>query len=568
MSNYTFLNKQISGRFTIPSGIVTVTLDTIHRLASSIPELGILTTKSIGPVSRSGNPEPVYAQVSDRQFVNAVGLANPGCEEFAKELETFELPPEKFLLISIFGGSPADFQKVAGTLSKYADGFELNLSCPHAKGYGQEIGKEPQIAREYLAAVRAVTDKPALCKLSPNVGDLGPLVRALIEEGADGFTVINTCGPIEHRHQITGTHALSNKKGGTSGPFVKEEALRCIRQVRNAIAESGKDLPIIGMGGISTADDVRGFEDAGADFFGIGTALGGMTTSELKTYFQQIGSREFGRLKLCPELMEFQKFTIQRIDKPASDLRILWTEEPFQCQAGQFTFVWLPDNFEKPFAPAFDEPNCLVIRDVGPFTHSLSELHEGDTFFMRGPYGAGFDERPDPAPDACCLIGGGTGIAPLLLLAKRLNEHTSADRIHVFLGGRSADQVYFQEEFQRYATLHIATNDGSLGYKGFVTGLLGEHLASHSDLTYQFYNCGPEVMEKPAFEIERRFKHTGIQTSVERYMKCGVGICGICAMDGWRTCVDGPIMEEGLLIDSEQFGKWHRRKTGELEKIG
>ncbi|MDP6114877.1 MAG: dihydroorotate dehydrogenase [Planctomycetota bacterium] len=568
MTNYTFFGKQISGRFTIPSGIVTVTLDTLHRLAVSIPELGILTTKSIGPVPRPGNPEPVYAQVSGRQFVNAVGLANPGCEEFAGELESFELPPDKFLLISIFGGSPDDFQKAATTLSKYADGFELNFSCPHAKGYGQEIGKVPQIAREYLAAVKAVTDKPTLCKLSPNVGDLSSLAGALIEEGADGFTVINTCGPIEHRHEITGTHALSNKSGGTSGPFVKDEALRCIRQVRGAVTESGRDLPIIGMGGIASAEDVKEYEDAGADFFGIGTALGGMSTADLGSFFQKIGVHEKCQLKLSPELMKFRKFTVERIDKPAADLRIIWSEEPFQCRAGQFVFVWLPDNFEKPFAPAFDEPNCLVVRDVGPFTHSLSELKVGDSFYMRGPYGVGFDEKPDPAPDTYCLIGGGTGIAPLLLLAKRLNEHTSADRIHVFLGGRSADQVYFQEEFQRFSTLHIATDDGALGHEGFVTGLLEEFLKSQPEQTYQFYNCGPEVMEKPAFDIERQFKRTGIQTSIERYMKCGVGICGICAMDGWRTCVDGPIMEEELLVDSEQFGNWHRQKTGELVKIG
>ena len=562
-----FHGKAVSGRFTIPSGIVTVTLDTLELLAREISALGILTTKSIGPVPRAGNPEPVFSQMRGGTFVNAVGLANPGCDEFASELAEVKLPEDKFLLISIFGGTPEDFQKVASTLAPYADGFELNFSCPHAEGYGQEIGTEAEIARDYFKAVKAVTDKPVMPKLSPNVGDLEPLAAALIEAGADGFTVINTSGPIEFKEPLTGEPAISNRVGGISGTEVKSEALRCISQVAEAIRKSGRELPILGMGGIQTAEDVRQFEAAGASFFGVGSALSGMDTCELKSTFTALEKGEDDTIEISPDLMQFKKFHVARVDRPAADLAILWTEENFQCEPGQFVFVWLPGDMEKPFAPAFDTPNALVARAVGPFTKALCKLEPGDAFYMRGPYGTQFDPLPDPAPDAYCLVGGGTGIAPLLLLAKRLSDHAPADRIHVFLGGRSANQIYFQEEFQQYAMLHIATDDGSAGFHGFVTQLLEKFLESRSEQTCQFYNCGPERMEKPAFEIQRRHPHTGIQTSVERYMKCGVGICGICAMDGLRTCVDGPVLSEAFIQCSNQFGRTHRTKTGELEPI-
>ena len=153
------------------------------------------------------------------------------------------------------------------------------------------------------------------------------------------------------------------------------------------------------------------------------------------------------------------------------------------------------------------------------------------------------------------------------MLARQLSHHSPAPRIHAFLGGRNARQVYFEEEFRRYATLHVATEDGTQGFKGLVTELLGEFLEGNSESVHQFYNCGPERMEKAAFEIQRAFPRTGIQTSIERYMKCGVGICGVCSLDGRRTCVDGPIFEEPVLVESEQFGRWHRAKTGELEPI-
>ncbi|MBI2191740.1 MAG: dihydroorotate dehydrogenase [Planctomycetes bacterium] len=565
MSRYSFLGRPISGRFTIPSGILTVTLDTLERLARAIPALGILTTKSIGPAPRSGNPEPVYVQVEKGSYVNAVGLANPGCEAFAGELAGLQMPADKFLLVSIFGGSPEEFQKVARTLSPFAGGFELNFSCPHARGYGQEIGNRAEVACEYLKAVQAATAKPILPKLSPNVGDLQPLAEALIQAGASGFTVVNTLGPIEFREKLTGQPVLSNRIGGVSGSRVRLEALRCVRQVAAAVRRSGRQIPIIGMGGISSTKDVREFESAGADFFGVGSALTGLNTCQVSEFFAALERGDAGHTPPPDDFMRYRKLHVRRVEQPADDLKILWAGEDFHCRPGQFVFLWLPGGMEKPFAPAFDEPAALVVRRVGPFTSRLFGVKEGDAFYLRGPYGVGFNPEPRPAPEAYALIGGGTGVAPLLLLAKSLRQRgVLADSLHVFLGGRNARQICFQEEFGRYGTLHVATEDGSLGFRGLVTQCLEEHLRAHPGALHHFYNCGPEKMEARAFEIERAAPHTGIETSVERYMKCGVGICGICALDGWRTCVDGPVLGEEILAASNQFGRLLRTKTGGL----
>ena len=123
---YTFLQKPIAGKFTIGSGIVTVTCDTIKHFAEEIPEVGVLTTKSVGPGERDGNREPVIAGLTEAGkdgIVNAVGLANPGCELFLDELKDLHknFPKDKFLLVSIFGGGTADFVKVARTLAPFRD---------------------------------------------------------------------------------------------------------------------------------------------------------------------------------------------------------------------------------------------------------------------------------------------------------------------------------------------------------------------------------------------------------------------------------------------------------------
>ena len=153
-----FLGKTVSGPFTIPSGIVSTAPSIIQRIFDDLPEIGVITTKSVGPVPRAGNREPVYSQYAPGCFVNAVGLTNPGAEEARKGFESLTIPEDRFLLVSIFGGSIEEFVEVAKILAPVADGLELNLSCPHAQGYGMAMGQDPEMVKAIVSAVKAAVD--------------------------------------------------------------------------------------------------------------------------------------------------------------------------------------------------------------------------------------------------------------------------------------------------------------------------------------------------------------------------------------------------------------------------
>ena len=220
---YPFLGKSLSGRFTVPSGIVTTAPSIIQRVIRDIPEVGVITTKSIGLEPRLGNREPVYSQYAPGCFVNAVGLTNPGAQASVESLGKLSVPDDRFLLVSIFGGDVEAFVAVAQLLEGVADGFELNLSCPHASGYGMAMGQDPDMVYRIVAAVKAATDKPVIPKLTPNVPDIAVIGRAAIEAGADGLCAINTVGP--GYTEAHGSPVLSNGVGGMSGKGVLPTAL-------------------------------------------------------------------------------------------------------------------------------------------------------------------------------------------------------------------------------------------------------------------------------------------------------------------------------------------------------
>jgi dihydroorotate dehydrogenase (NAD+) catalytic subunit len=165
---YKIFDKKISGPFTVPSGIVTTEIPILEKIANEIPEIGILTTKSIGIEPRSGNREPIIAQPYPFSIINAVGLTNPGVEEIAKKISVMKIPKDKFLLISIFGKNEDEFQEVAERLVNFADGFELNISCPHSEKYGQVVGKDYQLVEKIVKKVSAL-GRPVFVKISPNL---------------------------------------------------------------------------------------------------------------------------------------------------------------------------------------------------------------------------------------------------------------------------------------------------------------------------------------------------------------------------------------------------------------
>ena len=358
--NISFFGKTLSGPFTIPSGIVTTATPIIQYVFDHMPEVGVVTTKSIGLEPRDGYREPVLSQYAPGCFVNAVGLTNPGPERSAEVMAQLRVPEDRFLLTSIFGGSVAEFVEVAKIMAPVSDGLELNLSCPHAKGYGMAMGQDPDMVREVVAAVKAAVDIPVIPKLTPNTPDIAMIARAAEAGGADGFCAINTVGPgytSAHGHPV-----LSNGAGGMSGKGVLPIGLKCVKEVAEA-----SDLPIIGCGGVSSAADVRAYFDAGASIVGVGSSLVGMTTDEIGDYFDTLSSdmardqnRAESKIRYDVD-MDFRPVTLVKNEKVCDDITILTFDRKINVQAGEFIFLWVPGVGEKPFSALTDDPFSLVV---------------------------------------------------------------------------------------------------------------------------------------------------------------------------------------------------------------
>lgn len=529
--------KTLSGPFTIPSGIVTTAVPIIQYIFDHMPEVGVVTTKSIGPEPRDGYREPVLSQYAPGCFVNAVGLTNPGPQRSAELMAQLRVPEDRFLLTSIFGGSIDEFVEVAKILAPVSDGLELNLSCPHAKGYGMAMGQDPDMVREIVAAVKAVVDIPVIPKLTPNTPDITVIARAAEAGGADGFCAINTVGPgytSAHGHPV-----LSNGAGGMSGKGILPIGLKCVKEVAEV-----SDLPIIGCGGVSSADDVRAFFDAGAGIVGVGSALTGLTTDEIGAYFKTLAAdmdRDQNRAESHIRYdvdMNFAPVILVKNEKVCDDITILTFDRKLNIQAGEFIFLWVPGVGEKPFSALTDDPFSLVVIDVGHFTHAVLDLAEGTECYVRGPHGIPVDP---PEGAKVMAVAGGTGLAAVYQVARDFGN------AEVFTGARTAERLYFLEECQQIAEVHVATDDGSAGYHGVVTELLRQRLkemsAEERD-TLVFYNCGPSPMVHAAIAVQREFcRDDQIFNAIDYLTKCGVGICGACAApDGRRLCVDGPFL--------------------------
>ena len=536
--NTEFLGKTLSGPFTIPSGIVTTATSIIQYMFDHMPQIGVITTKSVGLTPRAGYREPVYSQYAPGCFVNAVGLTNPGAEAAAEALAKLRIPEYRFLLTSIFGGSVEEFVEVAKIMAPVSNGLELNLSCPHAKGYGMAMGQDPELVREITAAVKAVVNIPVVPKLTPNTPNIGEIALAAVAGGADAICAINTVGP-----GYTAAHGqpvLSNGAGGMSGKGVLPIALKCVREIAAVT-----DCPIIGCGGVSSAADVREFMTAGASIVGVGSALTGMTTDEIGSYFNQLESDIcFGSNKAENHIrydidMNFKPVTLVDNLRVCEDICVLTFDRKIDIQAGEFIFLWVPGLGEKPFSALSDDPFSLAVIDVGVFTHALMDLKVGTEVYVRGPHGI----AAAPPEDAKIMaVAGGTGLAAVYQLARDFGN------AEIFTGARTAERLYYLEECKKIADVHVATDDGSEGYKGFVTELLRNRLLEMSRAELDnlvFYNCGPSPMVHAAAKVQREFcRDDQIFSAIDYLTKCGVGICGACASpDGKRICVDGPFMQ-------------------------
>ena len=229
-------------------------------------QLGAVTTKGVANVPWPGNPTPRVTEVYGG-MMNAIGLQNPGIDLFCERDIPFLRQYDTKIIVNVCGKSTEDYCEVVERLAdEEVDMLEINISCPNVKEGGIAFGQNPKAAEDITKAVKKYAKQPVIMKLSPNVTDIAEMAKAVEAGGADAVSLINTLTGMKidiHRK----TFAIANKTGGVSGPIVHPIAVRMVYQVANAVK-----VPIIGMGGISCAEDAIEMILAGASAVSVGTA--------------------------------------------------------------------------------------------------------------------------------------------------------------------------------------------------------------------------------------------------------------------------------------------------------
>ncbi len=237
-----------------------------------------------------------------------------------------------------------------------------------------------------------------------------------------------------------------------------------------------------------------------------------------------------------------------------------------QAEPGQFVMLWLPGVDEKPMSIAHPDPLTVTVARVGPFSTALHGRKVGDPIGWRGPYGRGFSLPGDAegvAERPVLLVSGGCGVGPIYFLAQRAVERGFPTAVAI--GARTGLDLPYVDRFRALGVdLHLATDDGSQGERGYVTELAARLVERALRAAAQppiLYACGPERM---LVVLHRFCREQGIpgQLSLERYMKCGFGVCGQCALDGFLVCQDGPVFDAAQLDGLRDFGVAHRSATG------
>jgi dihydroorotate dehydrogenase (NAD+) catalytic subunit len=235
--------------------------------------VGAIVTKSISLCPNAGYEAPTVTDVAGG-ILNAMGLPNPGVDAFIEEIRDSDLSVP--LIVSIYGKDAKEYAEMAQKISPYCDAIEMNLSCPHAGGL-LAIGQNEGLVREVVSRTKEAAEVPVIAKLTPNVTDITAIGRAAQEGGADAVSAINTVRGmainIHQEHPV-----LSNISGGLSGPAIKPIGVKCVWDLAGAL-----DIPIIGIGGISSWEDVIEYMMAGASAVQLGTVLGSQGISHLNT---------------------------------------------------------------------------------------------------------------------------------------------------------------------------------------------------------------------------------------------------------------------------------------------
>jgi dihydroorotate dehydrogenase electron transfer subunit len=260
-------------------------------------------------------------------------------------------------------------------------------------------------------------------------------------------------------------------------------------------------------------------------------------------------------------------YHIKEIKQETEMVRTFTFDGSLGAKPGQFVMVWLPGVDEVPMSVAFDNgaETKITFFAVGDMTEKLAHSNVGDLVGLRGPFGTFYEWNPG---DHIALVAGGYGAAPMYFVASEAVKHGCT--LEAIVGARGKEHLLYLKELESlpHVSLHVATDDGSMGLKGYNTAVLENLLKATQDPNDDppidlVFACGPEMMLKAVSKITAQY-NVPSQLSLERYMKCGYGICGNCAVDplGIRLCIDGPVVKNDLCQEITEFGAYHRDALG------
>ncbi|MDO8554845.1 MAG: dihydroorotate dehydrogenase electron transfer subunit [Candidatus Micrarchaeota archaeon] len=270
---------------------------------------------------------------------------------------------------------------------------------------------------------------------------------------------------------------------------------------------------------------------------------------------------------------EMQTCKVLSVKKENYRVKTFEIDSKIKAKPGQYIMVWVPNVGERPMSLGGTNPIRLSIANIGKFSNAIHELKEGNVLSFRGPLGTSFklpkpkaettkheiNETQNSGLGTILLVGGGYGVVPLYFLAKEAKK--IGIKSTVIIAARKADDIIYENNFKELGCeVLITTDDGSEGFKGnAVEGV--KHLISQGKKFDEAYSCGPEMMMY-YLALYCKEKNVPCQVSVERYMKCGINICGACAVDGKLCCSDGPIFTGNKALSFAEFGKVQRDASG------
>jgi dihydroorotate dehydrogenase electron transfer subunit len=246
---------------------------------------------------------------------------------------------------------------------------------------------------------------------------------------------------------------------------------------------------------------------------------------------------------------------ITSVKKESHDTRTFSFRWEKDCRPGQFVMVWIPGTDEIPMSLSSTEgEKSITVKAIGEATRKLHELRKDDILHIRGPYGNGFAVN---SGEKILIVAGGVGMAAVMPMIRA----TGADTV---LGARTSGELIFEEEASSHSDIRVSTDDGSRGSRGNAVQLAEQRL---SEKAYDIViGCGPEVM---LYHLHRLCVKQNVkcQLSLERYMKCGAGVCGSCMMNTARVCADGPVFTGEQISGMSEFGRFKRDPSGLLIRL-